>query len=523
MSILNKRYVTSRWNDFWGWINVRVSSDSIDDKQCVLSNNMVSEWNKIVTINWYVQYITHWAWVSKWQAIALYDKYVLSIHNRNLYVYNASTWVTYTKTNAVANAVDIYQIITTKSLSTWYISIILINSNILTTEDIVWYEFNDVSFTNVTFVWLINKNFKAWAFHSDRLFLWGNPKYPSTLYYSQSASATSPTLIYDFSWYNSNARAIWDWEPIVKILSNIDELYVVKTNWFHKKTWEFDNWTSFAFVFVQQSATWALNPHCVIPVEKDILYFDWINMRRISYEANMAALSDNSISKEILPIIWSLPQNQSANATMYYSYPFVKLFLRDKFSSDNTVWILYNVVDKSFSTQTWVNVTQWIGWFVSNKRTAYFVTSQTSTIYQDNFWVTYNSWNIDSSYKSKRYVLWDGVDYKRVTQVELYGEMSTWFTVSIDIYVNWVVIDTRELFFEEVIQPTTWSSPFWNSLFWAFNEDGDSSMRSYVARYEYFNDGRDFQFWIRSNWQWRFELHWLNIIYKSIKAYDNHY
>ncbi len=91
MSILNTRYQTSRWNDFWGWINVRNSSDSIDDKQWTQWVNMSSEWNKLTTTLGYVNYLTMGSWVSKGQAIALFSNYILEIHNRNLYIYNTTT------------------------------------------------------------------------------------------------------------------------------------------------------------------------------------------------------------------------------------------------------------------------------------------------------------------------------------------------------------------------------------------------------------------------------------------------
>ena len=524
MSILNTRYQTSRWNDFWGWVNVRNSSDSIDDKQWTQGVNMVSDWNKLVTIPWYSEYITVWTWVTPAQAIDTYSNYVLSIHNRNLYVYNTVTQTKYTKINAVVSTTDKYSIVTTKSLTSGKISIVLININIATVEDIVAYEFDWAVFTTPTFTSLTNKNFKCGAFYEGKLLLGGNPLYPSNLYYSKTGSVlgAGANNIYDFSWYNSNFQAIWDGEPIVSIVNNISELWVVKTNWFHKLVWTTDNWTSYLYQFKQESSTWALNTKCVVSVEKDLLYFDGFNMRRISYEANMSALSDNSISKDIFPIIDSLPENQSDNATMYYSYPYVKLFLRDKFSSYNSIWIIYNVVDKSFSFQSWLNVIQWVGWFINSKRTAYFVASQGSIIYQDNSWLAYWSWNINASHKSKRYVLWDGVDYKRITQVELYWQTTAWLTTYIDIYIGWQLIDTREIRFEETILPTTGSSPVGDTLLWGNTEDSESQLRDYVVRYEYFNDGRDFQFWIRWNGQGRFELHWLNIIYKSIKAYDLH-
>lgn len=526
MSIQNSWYKTLRWNDFWGWLNVRDSNDAIDDKQWQVWNNVISEGNKLVTINWYTEYVTLWAWVTPWQAISLYSGKIIAIHNRNLYVYDTWTWNKYTYANAVGNASDVYSIITTKSFS-WNIAIVCINQNINTTEDITAYEFDTVAntFAVKTFSNLSDKNFKAGLFNEGKLLLGGNPKFPSSLYSSKTWSVSAPNNLYDFgSWsaYDSSAQNIWDWEPIVGIVSNHNELFVFKTNSVWRMQWTKDTWTAFAYIFKQEAATWALNGRCILPVEQDVIYFDGINFRRMSYEENINALNDDSISKDISPLVNGLPKDQKWNATMYYVYPFVKLFLRDKFSTNNSVAILYNVVDKSYSTQSWIECIQWVGGFINNKRTAYFLTSQTSTVYQDNIWTTFNWGNIMWSHLSKRYVLWDWVDYKRISQVELYWLVTPWLKGTIDIYVNGNIIDTRDIFFKDDITPTTWATQLWDTLLWGNNEANVTSLRPFVVRYEYFNDGRDFMFWFRWVWQWRMEIHGLNLMYKQIRAYDLH-
>lgn len=527
MGLKDRGYVTSRWNDFWGWVNVLRSNDSIDDKQWQVGVNVSVEGNKLITLPWYIESYAPWSWVSKSQGITVFSNYVITLHNRNMYVMNLTSWVVSTKTNAVANATDTYQIITTKSFG-WKLTIITINTNVLATEDITWYEFDTATpwFTSITFTSLTNKNFKCGAFYDGKLLLWGNPAFPSSLYFSKTGSVASPTDLYDFSAYSSNAQNIWDGEAITSIVSNNSELFVFKTNSTWKQTWVSDTWAdavskSFVYIFRQIASSWALNPFCTVCVEQEIIYFDGINIRRVAYEQNIAALSDSSLSKDISSIINTFPSNQSATATMYYSYPFVKLFLRDKFSANNSVGVVYNVVDKAFSFQSWADVIQGVGWLFNNRRTAYFVTSQTSMVYEDNIGYSYNWGNINVSHKSKRYVLGDWVDYKRISQVELYWKISYWLTTYIDIYVNWALIDTREIYYEDILLPTTWSTEMGNSLYGS-NWEPVNELTDYVVRYEFFNDWRDFEFWIRSNWQWRFELHWLNLMYKAIKAYDIH-
>lgn len=71
-----------------------------------------------------------------------------------------------------------------------------------------------------------------------------------------------------------------------------------------------DTGSAVAYVFRQETATGALNNKCVVPVEQDIIYFDGINIRRVSYEVNINSLNDDSISKEVNPIIEALPDSQ---------------------------------------------------------------------------------------------------------------------------------------------------------------------------------------------------------------------
>ena len=528
MWLKDKGYLTSRWNDLWGGINVRQSPDAIDDKQNTSSINLISEGNKLVTIPWYVSYYTPWSGVTRWQAISIDWKYILSIHNKNLYIFDTETSITYTKANAVGNATDIYNVTTTKAFS-WNMSIICTNTNYATTEDVTGYEFDTSAhtFSNVTFVWLADKNFKCSIFFDWKLMLAGNPKFPSSLYYSKTGSVAAPNNLYDFSGYSSNAQNIGDWEPITWLVSNNWDLFLFKTNSVWRETWISDSGAdavtkSYAYIFRQLSQTGALNSFCICPVEQDVMYFDWINLRRVSYEANMLSLSDDSISKEVENIFKSLPTDQKWNATMYYCYPYVKLFLRDKFSSNNSVGIIYNIVDKSYSIQTWMTISQWVWGFVNNKRTSYFITNQTSTVYKDWTWYTYNWGNIITSHMSKRYVLWDWVDYKRISQVELYWLISPWLMVYVDFYVNDLIVDTRTIYYADILLPTTWSSPLWDTLFGSNAESDSLWLIRYANRYELFNDGRAFQFWVRSNGQWKFELHWINLMYKPIKGYDIH-
>ena len=520
MTIKDKSYITSRYNDFGWGLNVRDSSESIDNKQATLAVNVVSEGNKIMTIPGYSELLTLSTWASRWQAIETYDGSIYAIYNSNLYAYNISTQVTKIQLAAVSSTTDTYRIIITKSFS-WGTAICLINTNSSTVEDVKVYEFDWTSFTPKTLTWLSNKNFKAWMWYEGRLFLGWNPLSPSVMYYSKVSASWLPDNMYNFSWYPSNAQMIGDWEAIVHMLTNHNEVFIVKKTSIHRITWEKDTTTAYAFLTRQETSTWAVNWFCVIPVEQDIIYFDWINLRRLSYEININSMNDDSISREITPFIASLPSSQP-NATMWFAYPYVKLNLRDKFSQENALAVVYNIVDKSHTIQTWISWTQWAWGIIGIRRSCYFMDASSSKIYEDNKWDTYNWGEIFQSFITKFFSEWDSVDYKRISQCEIKWNVTPESRLYIDVWVDWNLITTKEIYKKWIISPTVGSASIWNTLL-GWNDEGEYAyMREFKERIEIFSDGRTYAIWVRWNFQWKFELHYLGTTWKWIKAYDIH-
>lgn len=85
-------------------------------------------------------------------------------------------------------------------------------------------------------------------------------------------------------------------------------------------------------------------------VDQDIFFFDGKSVRRLSYEENVLALKDASISDDIKPTIEGLPDNQT-EAKVFFIYPLVKVFVRSDLSADNDIALVYNVINKSWSIQ----------------------------------------------------------------------------------------------------------------------------------------------------------------------------
>ena len=521
----NGKFRTSRFSDFSGGINLRNSADRINDNQFQELINMSSEGNKLIVIKWFkfLKQLTGDSTVGKVQWMELFSNYLICVYKANLYIYNLSTWVVTIQTSAVTSQTDRFQIVINKLTD---ISIVLINTNPSTTEDIRAYEFNisTLAFVNKTFSWLSNKNFKCGAFYEGKLMLGGNPSAPSVLYFSKTFWATSLANIYDFSAYNSASQVVGDGEAIVSFASNNTEFFIFKTNSIWKIVGSTDTWSSYAYQLRQETSTWIINPFCIVNVEKDIIYFDGTTFRRISYEQNIQALSDSAIGKDIEPWIKSLSQNQRDNAFMVYAYPYVKLILRSNTSQVNDFWILYNVVDKGFSTQIGIDGSIWANGIFNNQRVAYIGSQFDSSIFQDNESLSYNDGDISFKSRSKKVNFGDGVNYKQFLRMEFNWIITIWLQAYITIYVDGKEITTKQIDSSpsSELAPTFGATVFGASPIGSNNNVDEGTTTSFETKIELYNSGREIEYIISGNGQWILELNGQTITYKHTLAYDIH-
>ncbi len=519
------KFKTSRFSDFsWG-INLRNSADRINDNQFQELMNMSSEGNKLIIIKWFkfLKQLT-WDWtIWSVQWMKLFSNYLLCIFKGNLYVYNLSTWLVSIQTAAVTSQTDRFQIVINKLTD---ISIVLINTNPNTTEDIKAYEFNITTFVFVakTFTWLANKNFKCGSFYEGKLMLGGNPTSPSVLYFSKTFWATSLANIYDFSAYNSASQVVGDGEAIVSFASNNTEFFIFKTNSIWKVVGSTDTWSSYAYQLRQETSTGIINPFCIVNVEKDIIYFDGTTVRRISYEQNIQALSDSAIGKDIENWIKALSQNQKDNAFMIYAYPYVKLYMRSNTSSVNDFAILYNIVDKWFSTQTWLDGSIWANGIYNNIRVAYVWSQFDSSILEDNEWLSYNDWDMNFRARSKKVNFWDWVNYKQFLRMEFNGIITIWLSASITIYIDGKEIITRIInsSASSELAPTMGATVFGATPMGSNNNTSEWSTTQFETKIELYNSWREIEYIINGIWQGILELNWQTITYKHTLAYDIH-
>lgn len=515
-------YNTKRLSDFGGGINTLLWDTDIDENQSIESNNFWVEGNKLAPIKWFLRKTKVGTNNKKIQWLTNYWDYIIAIHDGKLYVYNKTNWVTTSATITWINATDDFNITVGKYANIY----IIITSR---SWSFVPYSFKFVetwptlSDDSSNFVWL------AWTFKPTcsifldwQLLFWGSAWSPSQLLYSKVYNLWATPEWYDFSAYKSWSQIVGDWSPIVWFVTGKDNTFIAKRNSIWKIDSAYDNTTDWIFWYKvsKETSTWPVNQESIINVLQDIFYFDWDSVRRLSYEASTLALKDTAISANILPSFQAIQRDQS-KSTMWMSYPYVKIWVRTSISSDNDLVFTYNLINKSWATQTWYSVTHSTSWYFENS-ISYFGGWFDWTIYEDNYSYSFNDWDVDKSYTSRWMNFGDDVDYKRVWEVEIAWRVEAWHTYYIDILKGSQVIATRTIYEDSSILPTIGSETIWVVTPWASTSSNDKLI-DFRERIELFDDWRVFYWRLRGQNTWYIEIQAVNWMSKFVKAYDIHY
>lgn len=527
MTIKNSQ--TKRYWNLWGWLNVYSSSTDIDDNQWVGVSNYTTRGNMVVNLPWFSRAFTFWTWAKKVVWLKESGDYVYAIYDKVLYAQSKSWWVPKTFnltkfTNDWSGSTrTFYNIFVGKVVDRFIV--ITDNDGV---DDLYILYFDWTTFTDKTWstTWLTDKNFTCAGFYRSHLILWGLPKAPSTIAYSWVASGINPEYLLYFStvpWSSplvtvGNQQVIGDESPVVAFIERQDVYYIIKKNsiWKISDVKFLESQTYETFIVIPETSNGANSQSCILNVIQDVVYFDWKSVRRLSYEQNNLALKDVSISdNKIDNLIDSLPDNQK-QAQSLFVYPYYKLFLRTNLSDENDVAFVYNIVDKSWSIEEVIRVTVATSW---EKGSAYFGSISGWQVYKDSDSYTFDWGAIKGSWRSKSYSWWDEVDYKRIYEVEVYGKITPNFPLYIDIY-NWdTIIRTDTVEYSSWIEPTTWTATLWDSLIWGFWANLPW-MQDFKKRLDIYDDGREFSVWVRTNGIGKFEIHWINFIFKFINPYE---
>lgn len=373
-----------------------------------------------------------------------------------------------------------------------------------------------------------NPKYAVCKWDNGKLFLWNLPNSPANITYSYVSSLTqavaTPDAWLNFSLYPANGQIVWNGDsPITGFAVRQNTFYVfTRINVWKLAPW-IDDGTTFNYKIEKETQTGAVGQYAICEKEQDVFYFDWRNIRRLSYESNGNTFSvkDVKMSSKMDGYIASLNQNQS-DAIMVFDYPILYTYLK---SNTNIGWIgqdvavCYNVKSEGWNVSTSHSISSGTSYYLKwNGNKACVGSSLDSTLIQLNS----STWYLNSTALSKEFTTFDDVDYKRYVQLEMTGAITSGLTVYVDIFVDGRLIQTREINSWNLYTTTTGTATSGNSQAGS-NGDEYSSLRPFAVRFEMFNSWRNFQYKIRKESYWVFELHATAFRWKAIEAYPIHY
>ena len=473
------KYQSFPFSDLWGGLNLRDSANQIQDKQVLVCENWNFEGNRIITSKKIKEKYNLWG-TTPIRAITKYGDDIYFTHWAKIY----------------KNGVELPITVGTLPDKKWYISV---------WWDLVFFTFDDGS-TTPYYLDGTTLTAKAWV---------GNPKYNiiyngkwilggygnDNIYYSKTANPSNRLDIVDFSAYAGGSQAVgWDLGGIVTGLKVWENwFYVFKKNSIYYTNSEKDTWSTFSFIFNKITSNGAINQNAIEDVNQEIFYYDGISrsVRRLGYEQNLTTLRDSSISDEIRTVFPTLAEDQTS-ASLSYKYPNLKVFLRSRFAGTwvNDICLSYNVDVKSWSNETKKTCGVAKGWYLGS-------------IYE---WIIYED---DKNPATEWvFVTWEkdlgiGVDYKRFWELEIKGKLEHTLTLLVDIYIDWVIQETRTITVPEVTTPTLGTTLLWVSSIGAPPEL--SQLVEFRERFDLYYTGRYLKFWVRYEWIWSAEVNYYKI------------
>ena len=247
--------------------------------------------------------------------------------------------------------------------------------------------------------------------------------------------------------------------------------------------------TSFQCVFDKVSNTGNYDAGSFVNVNHDLFFFDWSSIRRLGYEENISAIRDSSISDEVDTIFSSLPFQNRVVAS--YVFPLVKFFFRskDKPMNWNDFALVYNVMDKSFSTQTiWVEDAGRLK--INNEYVDVFMSSYSTQIMRllEEGISSYDGEEVREKFQWKDFSVYDDVDYKRYTQVEFSWEATDGTKIEFNIYVDGRLIKSDSKIVDWDKSPTVGAITFWEISLGS--NSPSNNLCTWTKRIELFKSGQ---------------------------------
>ncbi len=365
-------------------------------------------------------------------------------------------------------------------------------------------------------VWVPN----VWTLYQWRaIFGWyGN----DTITYSQPDKVeTTAFELMTMTGYPANVQWVSEWNSwnVVGFHTSEDWLYVFKNNSIHKTNTDKDTGTIFTYIFSKITDNWALSQRTICWGWQEVFYYDHLNraIRRLSYEQNLTTLRDTSISSEIEDLLRALPEDDEANDERFtklwslnYTYPYLEF----NYSDETSPYIYTSWVDENLKYR------------LPNKTLVYNVYNKSwskRTEKEDNapmcvagnyFWTTdwdvwlsnYGFTNKEGTSLSKEYTFTDDVDFKRIGELEIVGDI-TWigWTKTLEVGVQ---IDETDA---EIGLPATITRRIIEATDW-------QTVR-FRERIDLFDDWERMTFSLDHSWNGKIEISDVNIKWKPLQVF----
>lgn len=540
-----------RINDIGGGMNTYLSPSSLATTECVLLQNGITEGSSIKSIPWTVFYDTPDLDDLMGKIDASAPSMVYSADMTTLCIVPFGDWVYQLITPTDSGAVGYNYLAIrafNKRLNIDKTTITLIAISPLKTTKISWlsfkltntylciwwsgilntplYAFKLNESTGVITAWdagitgvVLSTYPKTVCYDNARLIVGGDPNQPWVVYFSRPASATNPEYAFDFSWSWSGAKVVSTGWRISAIFRNNDKLFIGTDTEIYSG--EFTASDTLSTTLFANSGI--LCHEAVCDVNQDTLYFDGFDVRRLSYEANILALKDSSISDKIRNTLRLLPewsvawQYKRDLVTTSFIFPLYKLYTRTTFADINDIAFVYNVIDKSWSVES-VNVKSTC--LISYNKHSLLTTNGSLDILEVKD-VDWNDWDAKTfKYLSWEFVFGDDVDYKRFVQYEVFGEITDEVQATIYIYIDGNLKYQKDTTLKPLSTPTLGATTFGSSLFGS--NSAQDTLSAFRERLDFFLEGRSIQVGIECTDISRIKIDGHNFQYKFIQAYPIH-
>lgn len=544
-----------RLTDVGGGLNLVVDWGSISDNQSQVLHNMRTNKTTIQSIEWYKSIshpfssnIPNKGTIFSWEWVVMMGEPLNTELGDGFYAqpFNLTTWVSPLPTfinYSLSNSTVSWRGFGWNDLGTQYICIIgIYDTNGRAAWTPLVYRINsNGTMDNIPLSWI------SWAYgcgmyYEGRLILSWKNWAPWLVSFSQTASTASVDNFKNF-WTPGFEQIVGEWDEIVtglavsswKILALTKKaIYwgvVSSTKTQTGTSYTYNSatppavtsttaqyTTSFQCVFEMVSSTWNVDAWSFVNVNHDLFFFDWSSIRRLGYEENISAIRDSSISDYIRPIFSSLPRQRKITAN--FVFPLVKFYF-NKDSDVNDFAVVYNVMDKSFSTQR-IGASDCGVLKIKDKYLNVWMSSFSSQVMEclPEGVSSYDGNPQREHFVWKDFSVYDDVDYKRYTQVELSGEATDWTNVEVNIYVDWRLIKTSEFIVEGDKSPTIGAVTFW--VLSLGSNSPTNNLAWWTKRIELFHDGQTLTIEVKKNGNWFIRLFPCNYRFREVKAFPIH-